>query len=98
MNVAVIGAGSWGTTVAHLIAQQTPTTLWARREDLARQIADDHVNADYLPTTTCARTCARRATSARRSTAPTRSSSASPRRGSARRWSAWTDASVTASR
>jgi glycerol-3-phosphate dehydrogenase (NAD(P)+) len=49
VNVAVIGAGSWGTTVAHLAAQRTPTTLWARRADLARTIAEDHVNPDYLP-------------------------------------------------
>ncbi len=27
---AVIGAGSWGTTVAHLLAQNTSTVLWAR--------------------------------------------------------------------
>ncbi len=49
MNVAVIGAGSWGTTVAHLIAQRTPTTLWARRDELARRIDAEHVNGDYLP-------------------------------------------------
>jgi glycerol-3-phosphate dehydrogenase (NAD(P)+) len=48
MNVAVIGAGSWGTTVAHLAAHRTPTVLWARREELARSIADDHANPDYL--------------------------------------------------
>lgn len=49
MNVAVIGAGSWGTTVAHLVAQRTPTRLWARRDDLADAINADHVNPDYLP-------------------------------------------------
>jgi glycerol-3-phosphate dehydrogenase (NAD(P)+) len=49
MNVAVIGAGSWGTTVAHLVAGQAPTTLWARRDELAEAINDDHVNPDYLP-------------------------------------------------
>jgi glycerol-3-phosphate dehydrogenase (NAD(P)+) len=49
IKVAVIGAGSWGTTVAALAAQNTPTVLWARRAALAEQIATAHVNPDYLP-------------------------------------------------
>jgi len=49
INVAVIGAGSWGTTVAALAAENTPTMLWARREGLADAINDDHLNVDYLP-------------------------------------------------
>ena len=49
INVAVVGAGSWGTTVAALAASNTPTVLWARREELAAQIATEHVNGDYLP-------------------------------------------------
>ena len=52
INVAVIGAGSWGTTVAALAAVNTPTVLWARRGDLARQLNEAHVNGDYLPTFT----------------------------------------------
>jgi glycerol-3-phosphate dehydrogenase (NAD(P)+) len=48
INVAVIGAGSWGTTVAALAAVNTPTVLWARRQGLADQINADHVNGDYL--------------------------------------------------
>ena len=48
INVAVIGAGSWGTTVAALAAANTPTVLWARRPALAEQINTQHVNADYL--------------------------------------------------
>ena len=49
INVAVIGAGSWGTTVAALAAVNTPTVLWARRQELADEINRDHVNSDYLP-------------------------------------------------
>lgn len=49
MNVVVIGAGSWGTTVASIVAQKTPTTLWARRAELAEQINANKVNPDYLP-------------------------------------------------
>jgi glycerol-3-phosphate dehydrogenase (NAD(P)+) len=46
--VAVIGAGSWGTTVAHLAAQNTSTVLWARRKAVADGINDAHMNAAYL--------------------------------------------------
>jgi glycerol-3-phosphate dehydrogenase (NAD(P)+) len=49
IRVGVIGAGSWGTTVAALAAANAPTMLWARRESLAKQINDVHVNGDYLP-------------------------------------------------
>lgn len=48
INVAVIGAGSWGTTVAALAASNTPTVLWARRADLAEAINETHRNPDYL--------------------------------------------------
>ncbi|HVX17723.1 MAG TPA: NAD(P)H-dependent glycerol-3-phosphate dehydrogenase [Acidimicrobiales bacterium] len=48
INVAVIGAGSWGTTVAALCAANTPTMLWARRAELAEQIDTEHENRDYL--------------------------------------------------
>jgi glycerol-3-phosphate dehydrogenase (NAD(P)+) len=48
-RVAVIGAGSWGTTVASLAAANTPTVLWARREELAAEIESRHTNESYLP-------------------------------------------------
>lgn len=48
IRVAVVGAGSWGTTVAALASRNTPTTLWARRPDLADEIARDHRNSEYL--------------------------------------------------
>jgi glycerol-3-phosphate dehydrogenase (NAD(P)+) len=51
IRVSVIGAGSWGTTVAAIASENTPTILWARRAALAQQINADHVNGDYLPGT-----------------------------------------------
>jgi glycerol-3-phosphate dehydrogenase (NAD(P)+) len=48
IRLAVIGAGSWGTTVAALACVNTPTVLWARRPELAAQITESKVNADYL--------------------------------------------------
>jgi glycerol-3-phosphate dehydrogenase (NAD(P)+) len=48
-RVAVLGGGSWGTTVATLASQNAPTTLWVRDPDLARSVAHDHENPVYLP-------------------------------------------------
>ncbi len=48
-NITVIGAGSWGTTAASLLAGNAPTTLWARRDELAEEIQERHTNQDYLP-------------------------------------------------
>ena len=48
MKVAVIGAGSWGTAVAAIACQNVPTVLWARRDELAREITEAHRNSDYL--------------------------------------------------
>jgi glycerol-3-phosphate dehydrogenase (NAD(P)+) len=49
ITVAVIGAGSWGTTVAHLAAHNTRTVLWARRPEAVDDINDNHRNSRYLP-------------------------------------------------
>lgn len=48
IRVAVIGGGSWGTTVAHLCAKNVPTTLWARRDEVAAEVRDHHTNSAYL--------------------------------------------------
>jgi len=49
-DVAVIGAGSWGTAFASVLAANgVDTVLWARRQALADQINEDHRNDDYLP-------------------------------------------------
>ncbi|MDY5784930.1 MULTISPECIES: NAD(P)H-dependent glycerol-3-phosphate dehydrogenase [unclassified Corynebacterium] len=50
VNVAVMGAGSWGTTLAKVFADGgNSVALWARREELARTITETRVNPDYLP-------------------------------------------------
>ena len=48
-KVAVIGAGSWGTTVACLICRNVSTVLWARSAKLAEEIDATRVNRRYLP-------------------------------------------------
>jgi glycerol-3-phosphate dehydrogenase (NAD(P)+) len=47
-RVAVLGAGSWGTTLATLLAPRTETTLWCRRAEVAQEITDCGTNATYL--------------------------------------------------
>jgi glycerol-3-phosphate dehydrogenase (NAD(P)+) len=49
MRITVVGAGSWGTTVAALAARENPTVLWARRPELAEAINARSENVDYLP-------------------------------------------------
>ena len=49
-RVAVLGAGSWGTTFAKILADGgADTVLWARRPELAREISESKRNSDYLP-------------------------------------------------
>lgn len=47
---AVIGAGSWGTTLANLLAEKGyPVTLWVYEADLAERMQQTAVNDIYLP-------------------------------------------------
>lgn len=55
MNVTVLGAGSWGTTVASVATRLNPTLLWARNPDVAAEVNESHTNATYLPSTTLPR-------------------------------------------
>lgn len=49
-RVAVLGAGSWGTTFAKVLADGgSDVSLWARRPELAREISQAKRNSDYLP-------------------------------------------------
>ena len=49
IQVAVLGAGSWGTTIASVAAHNTPTVIWARDDAVATEIDHDHRNSRYLP-------------------------------------------------
>jgi glycerol-3-phosphate dehydrogenase (NAD(P)+) len=48
--ITVLGAGSWGTTFAKVMADAgRDVTLWARRRDVAEAIEATRENPDYLP-------------------------------------------------
>nr|BFF11732.1 hypothetical protein GCM10025699_30350 [Microbacterium flavescens] len=49
-RVAVIGAGSWGTTFGKILADGgANVTMWARRPELASEIQEAKRNSEYLP-------------------------------------------------
>jgi len=49
-KISVIGAGSWGTTLAALLGDKGfHVKLWARREELANDINSKRENTQYLP-------------------------------------------------
>lgn len=49
-RLGVVGAGSWGTALANLLARKGyPVTIWALEEDVVRGINQGHENPVYLP-------------------------------------------------
>ncbi|WP_199439157.1 NAD(P)H-dependent glycerol-3-phosphate dehydrogenase [Umezawaea beigongshangensis] len=49
-RVAVLGAGSWGTAFAKVLADSgTDVVLWARRDEIADSITRERINTGYLP-------------------------------------------------
>jgi glycerol-3-phosphate dehydrogenase (NAD(P)+) len=50
MRIAVIGAGSWGTTLANLLAKKgLDVTLWAYERELVERLQATRVNDLFLP-------------------------------------------------
>ncbi|WP_280231003.1 NAD(P)H-dependent glycerol-3-phosphate dehydrogenase [Nocardia cyriacigeorgica] len=49
-RAAVLGAGSWGTAFAKVLADAgSEVTIWARRSEVAQTLDSEHRNPDYLP-------------------------------------------------
>jgi glycerol-3-phosphate dehydrogenase (NAD(P)+) len=49
-RIGVIGAGSWGTTLADLLADKGyHVDLWVREEEVYNQIKEDRINRTFLP-------------------------------------------------
>jgi glycerol-3-phosphate dehydrogenase (NAD(P)+) len=50
VTAVVLGAGSWGTAFAKVLADAgRPVVVWARRPQIAEAIRDRRTNPDYLP-------------------------------------------------
>jgi glycerol-3-phosphate dehydrogenase (NAD(P)+) len=49
IQVTVLGAGSWGTTVGSLVAANASSVVWARDGAVAEEISSEHRNGRYLP-------------------------------------------------
>ena len=49
LKVGLLGGGSWGTTVASLVARNAPIILWARDAATVEEINTRHSNEKYLP-------------------------------------------------
>jgi glycerol-3-phosphate dehydrogenase (NAD(P)+) len=48
-KVTVFGAGSWGTAFSMVLADAgNEVTMWGRREEVCREITEEHTNRDYL--------------------------------------------------
>ena len=49
LRTAILGGGSWGTTVASLVARNVPAVIWARAAETVDEINRLHSNERYLP-------------------------------------------------
>ncbi len=49
MNIAVLGAGAWGTAIAAALSARHSVVLYARSAEQCAQLARDRVNSRYLP-------------------------------------------------
>lgn len=50
MRVGILGAGAWGTAIAHVAARNCPSVLvWAREQGVVDEINTHHTNSQFLP-------------------------------------------------
>ena len=49
MQVAVIGGGAWGTTMAAMVSARADVVLWAREDEVVEAVNTRHENTVFLP-------------------------------------------------
>lgn len=49
LKIGLLGGGSWGTTVASMIARKRPVKMWARNPATVADINNNNRNEKYLP-------------------------------------------------
>ena len=49
MNIAVVGAGGWGTALASILAENRAVALYVRNPELAANLRQERENVRYLP-------------------------------------------------
>lgn len=47
-RVAVLGAGSWGTTISHTLVGRADVVLWARDAAVVAELSEHHTNSRHL--------------------------------------------------
>ncbi|MFN8355255.1 MAG: NAD(P)H-dependent glycerol-3-phosphate dehydrogenase [Spirosomataceae bacterium] len=56
LRIGLLGGGSWGTTIASLVAKNNPAIMWARDAHTVADINQHHRNEKYLPNVTLTET------------------------------------------
>lgn len=49
MTISILGAGSWSTAIADLLAEKEDVLIYARDERVVSSINNDHINTKYFP-------------------------------------------------
>lgn len=49
MTISILGAGSWSTAIASVLADKNDVLLYARDKDQARTINEENINEKYFP-------------------------------------------------
>lgn len=49
MTISILGAGSWSTSIANLLAEKEDVIIYARDESVVSSINNDHINIKYFP-------------------------------------------------
>ena len=49
MTISILGAGSWSTAIANILAEKDDVLIYARDQRLADSINSNHINCKYFP-------------------------------------------------